>query len=96
MQVSSFPKRVEIKSVLSPRYLEYPQGGRPLSWDNRKEGVDEVELCDGSKLRLISDGGQSTPSPGWVLMLTSGSEESGYRWTLYGLGNSTDTAGNGS
>jgi len=56
-----------------------------MSWDERFEGVDTVRASDGSTLRLFSAAMQAPPQTGWVLMLTGGNSEAGYRWTLYGL-----------
>jgi hypothetical protein len=78
-----------------------PVGEKPLDWDNRIEGKDTVvvytesDCCNHSEpchtgastetIVLNSLGDQSTPAPGWVLMLTDGSPEAGYSWTLYGF-----------
>lgn len=76
------PKKIKVSELLESRY---PDGKRPLSWDLRKEGVDVVLTTDGDTVRLISDGQQSPPKAGQVLMLTGGDPERGYVWTLYGL-----------
>ena len=73
---------VSVKSVVSSRY---PSGRRPLQWDERKEGIDVIRTTSGEELKLLSDGQQSPPEPGWTLMLTGGSAAAGYHWTLYGL-----------
>jgi hypothetical protein len=82
MTTMSLPKKVEVLSVVRSRYVG---GGRPKSWDSRKEGIDVVAVDGGEQIRLWSDGGQSTPRHGWVLMLTEGNSQDGFRWTLYGL-----------
>ncbi len=70
-----FPRRVKIKSVLRSRYESrgdgrFLSGSKPLSWDERISGVDEVLTENGERLELFSNGGQSTPAPGWELLLT--------------------------
>ena len=80
--IDVLPARLEIESLVQSRY---PDGQRPLSWDARLEGADIVRTTDGKLLRLRSDGGQSPPQRGWVIMVTGGDSERGYAWTLYGL-----------
>jgi len=80
-----FPARVIVKEIVSCRYGALPPTGRLQSWDERKEGVDVVRLADGSTVKLWSDGQQSTPLPGWVIMITGGAPSDGYHWTLYGM-----------
>ena len=76
------PARLEVEQLVESRY----QGGqRPLSWDARTEGADVVRTVDGKVLKLASDGGQSPPRRGWIIMVTGGNAETGYEWTLYGL-----------
>ncbi len=58
---------------------------RPLSWDERVSGSDVVKTQEGLTLKLQSSAQQTPPQPGWVLVLTGGSAEAGYDWTLYGL-----------
>ncbi len=92
------PARVKVTEVISGRYsTEVEQAvvkdsqwfvadlNRPLNWDDRKAGTDIVKLDDGSEIKLNSSGMQSVPKPGWVLLLTSGDEVSGFKWTLYGI-----------
>lgn len=79
----SLPKRVKISKIVSSRY---GSGGiRPLSWDDRIDGVDIVKTTEGEELHLQSSGQQSTPQPSWEILLTSGDHSSGYKWTLYGM-----------
>ena len=71
----TFPRRVKIKSVIRSRYesrgdSRFTSGTKPLSWDQRIAGVDEVLTDTGEELKLFSNGGQSTPAPGWELLLT--------------------------
>ncbi len=80
--MSSVPFQVEIDSVVSSRY---PGHERPLNWDERVDGVDVVKTKDQKTLRLLSDGGQSPPQPGWKILVSSGDEAKGYKWTLYGM-----------
>lgn len=58
---------------------------RPQSWDARKAGIDVVRSLNGETVKLASSPMQSTPKPGWILVLTGGSEHDGYSWTLYGI-----------
>lgn len=88
MTQSTLPRRIRIQEILSGRYAP---GKRPLSWDARKPGVEKVRTADGEVLSLYSNGGQSTPAPGWQLLLTkphasATAEEAGaLQWTLYGV-----------
>jgi hypothetical protein len=79
------PRRVVVKELLSGRYAP---GSRPVSWDDRKEGFESIVTEDGETILLASNGGQSTPTGAWELLLTNQIEsESGpaYSWTLYGV-----------
>jgi hypothetical protein len=76
------PQRVEVSEIISSRY---PDHVRPVSWDLRKAGFDLVKSSGGQTIKLVSDGGQSPPHPGWVILLTGGDASSGYSWTLYGM-----------
>lgn len=85
----SLPKRIKVENVLSSRYGE---GERPISWDDRFAGVEEVQTQDGEALVLFSNGGQSSPAKGWEILLTEEVEitsdkasKKAYSWTLYGL-----------
>lgn len=74
-QAGVFPRRVKIKSVIRSRYEargdgRFTSGTKPLSWDQRLAGIDEVLTETGETLKLFSNGGQSTPAPGWELLLT--------------------------
>ncbi len=80
--VAESPFRVQVESIVSSRY---PGHERPLSWDERREGVDVVKTSDQKTLRLLSDGGQSPPQPGWIILISGGDESTGYRWTLYSM-----------
>lgn len=88
---SKLPKKIEVSALLSCRYDALYQGGslavgdRPSSWDDRVEGQDIVKTADGEQLTLHSDGQQSPPVPGQVLILRDGSQSKGYTWTLYGI-----------
>lgn len=79
---AGLPKRICVEKIVSSRYSNKE---RPLSWDERTPGVDIVETSDGEVIKLKSDGGQSPPKQGWIVLLTAGTSESGYNWTLYGL-----------
>ena len=81
----ALPKRVVVSRVLSGRYKP---GSRPVSWDKRKDGIESVVTSTGETIRLLSNGGQSTPSENWELFLTDenlDSEGTSYSWTLYGI-----------
>ena len=80
--VSRNERRVRVGRVVKSRYSA---GFRPLSWDDRKAGVDIIETVEGEVFRLSSSGQQSCPQPGWEIVLTGGDGEQGYGWTLYGL-----------
>ena len=83
--LDKLPHKILVNELLESRYAEFPEGGRPSSWDSRKAGIDIVRSQDGEILKLKSDGQQSSPYKGWSLMITGGDCESGYRWTLYGI-----------
>jgi hypothetical protein len=87
----TLPRRVVVSRVLTGRYAP---GSRPVSWDDRKEGVESVLTVDGQTLRLYSNGGQSTPSVNWELLLTNEQADvSGaiFSWTLYGIASNTSS-----
>lgn len=71
-QNSSFgnklPARVQVAEVVCSRYGESVDG-RPACWAARKGGVDVIKTTSGETVRLLSEGQQSTPEPGWILML---------------------------
>lgn len=77
--------KVCVIGVVSSRYGRFSGGKRPLRWDDRVEGREVVKVDDGHEVTLISSAMQSTPKPGWILVLTGGSEREGYTWTLYGI-----------
>lgn len=81
-QSMEFPHRVVVEHLVSSRYR---CGRRPQSWDLRVEGIDVIRNSAGEELRLLSNGQQSPPKPGWTLILTSGDSSGGFRWTLYGI-----------
>lgn len=87
----SLPYRITVSEVLSARYQP---GTKPTSWDKRVDGIDVIKTIDNEILALASQGGQSTPDKGWILLLTEVSGETelpkygklvGHTWTLYGL-----------
>jgi len=75
------PKKISVAELISSRY----PGERPADWDQRFSGVDVVATETGETLTLVSSGQQSSPKPGWSLMLTAERPGIGYEWTLYGL-----------
>lgn len=85
-ELSELPCRVVVSELISGRYQGMDGSlQRPLSWDERQAGVDTILTEDGKKLKLQSTGQQSSPVPGWKLLITGGSADSGYTWTLYGM-----------
>ncbi len=93
------PATIRVNELLSSRYDalyatgELERGSRPFSWDDRTEGIDVVRCEDGREIRLLSDGGQSPPHPGWVLVLRGGDADAGYSWTLYGMPSQAEMRG---
>jgi hypothetical protein len=77
--------KVCILEVVSSRYGAARGGERPLLWDERQEGNDVVRIEGGETITLKSSAMQSTPKPGWIVVLTGGSQHEGYTWTLYGI-----------
>jgi hypothetical protein len=84
--------KVQVAEVITSRYDQGAQisqdtrtGYRPPAWDGRREGLDTVRTSSGEILRLFSTGAQSIPKPGWVIVITGGTFEEGYTWTLYGI-----------
>lgn len=75
------PRRVTVAQVLQSRYAP---GRRPGSWDARREGIERIRTTSGEELELFSTGGQSSPAPGWELLLTE-PRDTAVEWTLYGL-----------
>lgn len=80
------PERLPVKvTVVKLVKSRYPNARRPVTWDERRAGVDVVETDQGGELLLQSDGQQSPPREGWVIVLTGGNATEGFRWTLYGM-----------
>jgi hypothetical protein len=80
--LQALPAKVTVTKIVSSRY---PNARRPESWDERKAGVDVIHAEEAGQLKLQSDGQQSPPREGWVIMLTDGNPSDGFRWTLYGM-----------
>ena len=79
-------RRIQVSKVISSRYSAWPTSPeRPDSWDERMSGCDTVEAEGGEVIRLASSPMQSTPRPGWVILLSDGDSKSGFTWTLYGI-----------
>ncbi len=78
----TLPLKASVTEVVSSRYAD---GNRPADWDRRISGIDKIQTKELGSIALFSDGSQSVPAPGWTIVLTDGDEQSGYRWTLYGL-----------
>lgn len=72
--------RVVVKEVLKARYPE-----RPRNWNERSAGIDIIKTEQGDTLELLSDGQQSPPKKGWVIMLREVDKEGRFTWTLYGI-----------
>lgn len=82
--MTKLPRRIIVEQLIEGRY---PAGQKPISWDERREGIELVQTSSGEQIRLASNGGQSTPAKGWELLLTSLDPSSNAsKWTLYGLG----------
>ena len=93
--LSHLPVKVVIGELVASRYAPGGRSGgneRPSSWDERRAGIDVVRTTDGKTLRLASDGGQSPPQTGWILIVQSGDANAGYQWTLYGISASPGSA----
>ena len=80
--LDSTPCRVTVAELVRSRYGDCD---RPEDWDQRTSGIDTVRTSDGRVIRLRSDGGQNPPQAGWVLLVSDGDHNAGYRWTLYGI-----------
>ena len=82
------PRTVKVKEILNSRYQP---GTRPISWDERAAGDESVIIDTGEEIRLYSTGGQSSPTPGWMIVLTGIANNARpdsletFHWTLYGL-----------
>jgi hypothetical protein len=76
------PSRIRIEKLLNGRYQA---GTKPVSWDERIQGVDICIDSEGSEIHLQSSGDQSTPAPGWELLLTDVNDKGEFSWTLYGV-----------
>ncbi len=72
-------------STTRASYAGSQRDARPSSWDERVEGIDVIRAVGGETITLKSSAMQSTPKPGWIIVLTGGSEQAGYSWTLYGI-----------
>ncbi len=86
----NLPQRIKVQAVIKSRYnsemfTDFSGLSRPANWDDRKSGLEQVLTSNGEQIALRSGGAQSTPKEGWVLLLTAGSDEEGYEWTLYGI-----------
>lgn len=90
MSEIQLPASIIVKRVFSSRYPNLEKNfynclKRPLSWDERVSGAEEILTEDEQRILLSSSGQQPTPEPGWKLVLTGGNSTAGYEWTLYGL-----------
>ena len=83
--------RVTVKSVSNFRYSSGVY--RPQNWDERKSGIETVVTECGKTLRLFCDGQQSTPQPGWVIVVDSKSvrDDGSLNWTLFGMPKGVNT-----
>ena len=68
MLSKSLPLRIVVREVLESRY---EPGERPIMWAQRKPGFEKVMTETGEKITLASNGGQSSPAEGWILLLTA-------------------------
>lgn len=81
--------KVQVAELISSRYGK-SVSERPLSWDKRKAGLDVIRSVDNKVIELWSDGGQSPPQPGWVILVNPGTPNphlptKGEPWTLFGI-----------
>ncbi len=79
------PRRVQVETVVESRY--HP-GSRPVSWDSRREGEEKILTAGGEVVTLYSSGGQSSPAPGWEILLTKihpDTSSPAFEWTLFGI-----------
>ena len=76
------PRRIVVKENLGARY---GSDGRPVIWEKRSPSNEKIRTIDGEEVLLNSAGGQSSPAPGWELLLTKEAPQGGFFWTLYGL-----------
>jgi hypothetical protein len=83
--------RFTVKSVSNSRYSSGVC--RPQNWEQRVSGVETVTTECGKTLRLFCDGQQSTPQPGWVIVVDSKSvrEDGSVNWTLFGMPKGVNT-----
>ena len=79
--MKQLPRRIIVKQLLQGRYPD----GRPHNWDFRVDGRDRVLTTDGETIELASLGQQSSPQPGWEILLTDKDSNGRCRWTLYGI-----------
>jgi len=75
------PFRAVVTSIVSGKYNP---GTKPLSWDDRRAGLDVVLSSKGEEIILDSRGDQSTPDTGWEILI-NGKTGKGFTWTLYGV-----------
>lgn len=92
----NIPRRIKVATVIRSRY---EPGERPVQWGDREAGEEEIQTDSGERIFLWSSGGQSSPAPGWELLLTeahrSGTTDQPdlYGWTLYGIASSDSETG---
>ena len=63
---------ITVKKLVSSRYQSEASGlwsYRPVFWNERLAGFDEIETSEGERLRLFSNRMQSAPGPGWQIIL---------------------------
>ena len=88
------PLRVKVKEIVKSRYQP---GARPVSWNDRLDAIEQIKTDKGELLNIFSNGGQSSPAPGWELLLTRqipsnnlshlpDGSDSAFEWTVYGIG----------
>lgn len=82
---SGLPRQVMVAGITSKRYQNAAPSFRPINWDERVAGVDQITTPSGEKILLASSGQQSVPGIGWGLVLTGGDALAGYTWTLYSM-----------
>ncbi|MCS6893857.1 MAG: hypothetical protein NZO16_04745 [Deltaproteobacteria bacterium] len=78
-------EQVTVAETISSRYAN---NKRPLSWEQRREGFDVVQLTDGRVIKLFSNAQQGVPAKGWILVIEPLDDY--YKWTLYGFLDETE------
>ena len=100
---SKLPRRVVVSEVVHGRQMVHGslatstnpnEGAKNIRWNTRRPGIESIRTTDGETISIYSGGAQSTPAPGWILLLngekqinseTCSASETAFSWTLYGI-----------